>query len=310
MGLFSRAIPLSSNAPRHWPSVEVQMLDPVDRAQRVKAVLVSLLEGFQAKGLPVQPLRALQFRMFPEGIIEIPLELEEGGKKFALFIYPESNPESAAEYAAVRQILRDRAGVTAIYYCPAAIQPAKPAVLNPIESRLVWSLGEDDAAPEGDCALWWATEEQPRFSESPARASITTAYKAFDRIEPWLFMALVTDLSLMERAPEGPVRLPQEPLIHPVQGPDGRSILLCASEEKGISFAFPIDSTPITYRDLFLKHYAAYCEALASGLSPKARVPLVESDETPLGWWEFMTSVVEKQEAEGVGGLRVGMVVW
>lgn len=240
----------------------------------------------------------------------LPTRRAEGGKKFALFIYPESNPESAAEYAAVRQILRDRAGVTAIYYCPAAIQPAKPAVLNPIESRLVWSLGEDDAAPEGDCALWWATEEQPRFSESPARASITTAYKAFDRIEPWLFMALVTDLSLMERAPEGPVRLPQEPLIHPVQGPDGRSILLCASEEKGISFAFPIDSTPITYRDLFLKHYAAYCEALASGLSPKARVPLVESDETPLGWWEFMTSVVEKQEAEGVGGLRVGMVVW
>ena len=311
MGLFSRKILLSSNAPRHWPPVQVDKLDPENPGARAAAVVVALAEGFQQKGIAALPVAGMSYRMFPEGFVEVPLEIEEAGKRIAVFIYPEATPEAAAHYAGARQCLREKASVTAVYYCPNPILPSKPtSVFEPFDTRMFRGLAEEEGetVPGGESALWWATEDQPRFSPSPACASVTAAYTALDRIEPWLFMAFVNDLQLSERPPEGPVGLPDEQLVHPVQGPDGRPLFLCASAEKGISFAFPVSTTPVVYRDLFLKHYASFVEQFTTQLRQSGATALIEGDETPLGWWQFMKSVIEKEETGG-GDIKVGVVV-
>src|SRR5262249_14702398 len=147
--------------------------------------------------IQAQPIGALRYRMFPEGFVEVPLEIEEGGKRVPIFIYPEATPEAAGHYAGVRQFLREKAGETAVYYCTAPIQPAKPAqAWERLDSRMFSNLDEDDAEPEGEAALWWATESQPRFADAPALEHMTAAYEALDRLEPWLFMTFCNDLQL------------------------------------------------------------------------------------------------------------------
>ena len=85
-------------------------------------------------------------------------------------------------------------------------------------------------------------------------------------------------------------------------------MFLCVSAEKGISLAFPIATTPVDYRDLLLKHYAAFCEQFAGQLRQEGATPLIDGEETPFGWWQFMTSVIQKNESADGHVDKVGVV--
>jgi hypothetical protein len=310
VGLFGKKAPLASNAPRHWPPVTTGRLDADNLSNRTAAVLGGLLEGFQSKGIEATPIGVLQYRMFEDGILEVPLEIEEANRRHSIFIYPAATPEAASHFSGVRQFLREKAGATAVYYCPEAIQPAKPSrALEPLDTRMFFNVDDEEPAPFGEYALWWASDDQPSFAAAPARHYVTRAFQAFDGLEPWLFMAFVNDLQLQEKPPEGPVGLPDEALIHPIQGPDRQFMLLCASAEKGISFAFPTATTPIKYRDTFLKLYAEFCEDLAGKLREQGAARLTAPDESPLAWWTFMTSVADKQRGDGGRTEKVGVVM-
>jgi len=90
--------------------------------------------------------------------------------------------------------------MSAVYYAPGPIQPAKPAiVLDRIETDH-FSLPEGEPAPRtGEYALWWPTAEEPRFTGSKAADYLTRAFTALDGYQSYAFSAFAFGLRLASR---------------------------------------------------------------------------------------------------------------
>ena len=108
-------------------------------------VAAELKRGFESQRR--QPgLAFFPNRLYEDGVLEVPLEVTLGEARFAVFVYPGADAESAAHYSAARSLLRQREGVNAVYYAPEPIQPAKPAVvLERLETNF-FSIPEGEAA--------------------------------------------------------------------------------------------------------------------------------------------------------------------
>ena len=310
MGLLgSKPLKMATNGPRHWPEVWVEKLDRNDLAALYLQVAAPLMKGLELAGDQARVSAFLHYRLFDEGIVRIPFEVEDDGRTIAVFVYPDASPESSGHFSGVRQLLKENGEPPAVYYSPEPIQPTKPLpVLQSWDASMFSKVEEEEELPKGEYAMWWPTTEQPRFSESVAFRYLDRSFRALDGWEPYLFSFFVNQLDLLGKTPQSILLLPDEPLIQPLEGPEYCKMFLCASAEKGISFAFHVATTPARHRDIFYRLYAAFSEVLAEGLvkAKHSRAPAAERQV--LGWWSAMISFMRQKEAEGASDIKVGVI--
>jgi hypothetical protein len=308
MGLFGgKPQRAATNAPRDWPEVVVKGFS-ADVAANYLQVAAELKRGFDAQRRPVE-LAFFRSRLYDDGVVEVPLEVALGEQRTAVFVYSEADSEAAGHYSAMRSLLREREQVSAVYYAPGPIQPAKPAiVLDRIETDH-FSLPEGEPAPRtGEYALWWPTAEEPRFTGSKAADYLTRAFTALDGYQSYAFSAFAFGLRLAEPKKDALLALPETPLSQPLDGPGGLRLVMYAFEERGLWFAFERKSASTRDRNTFLKLWAEFAEWFAAELK-KGGVPPREEDRAGLRWWIESRDHALQKEAAGDQELIVGRIM-
>ncbi|MCM2254935.1 MAG: hypothetical protein NDJ94_04625 [Vicinamibacteria bacterium] len=299
MALFGKKkIRLSTNAPRHWPEMEAESWS-ADKASLNYLFLGATL----SKALPGARLSFLQRRLHDDGVLDIPLLVEENGQRTAVFAYAAADAESAARYSGTRAVLRQRDGMNAVYYAPGPIAPAKPApATRPLQ--LV-----DFITPEGqrgatEYAGWWPSETDPTLAHSPALGALDRWFAAADGRGSVLFSAFVSLLELAEsKGGQQLFALPEKPLGLPLEGPGDLAVCLHASAAEGLWFAIDTNADPLA-RNRLLVHLAALAEDLQKEIDASGRSPRPEDRQGQAHWHAARADALAKQAAGGAG-LRV-----
>jgi hypothetical protein len=299
---------VATNAPPHWPPVQIEW-NRADPGMNTLAVANELRRGFEGQEEAPQ-LGFCRNRLYVEGVLEVPIEVREGARRTAVFVYDQADEEAQAHFAAARALLHESEGAGAVYYAPAPLEPAPPVpAVQPLDTYF-FSLPEDEH-PEGEYALWWPTPDQPSFSGSPAMACLTRVYEALDGYGSLFFTAFVNELELVgkDRPANALVALPIEPLVQPVDGPGGLALRLLASAERGLAFAFATAQASAAQRDAFLKLFAEFAEWFRRE-AEEAHVPPRAEDQGPaLAWWRARRDEAVRREAEGETDLRIGRIL-
>jgi hypothetical protein len=299
MALFGKKkIRLSTNAPRHWPAMET------DSWSSDKASLNYLFLGATlAKALPNATLSFLQRRLHDDGVLDMPLLVEEGGQRTAVFAYAAADAESAALYSGARLALRQREGVNAVYYAPSTIVPAKPvSAIRPLQ--LVDFVSPDESRGVTEYAAWWASEADPGLAHSPALGALDRWFDALDGCGSVSFSTFLSVLELAE-APGGPklFALPEKPIGIPLVGPEDLAVCLHASAAEGLWFAVDIEADPLA-RNRLLGHLATLAEGLKKEIAAGGHAPRPE-DRRGRAFWQATRADALNKEAGGGAGLRV-----
>ena len=177
MGLFSGsrtppAAPLApptktyTNAPKHWPTVA---LAPANQ----QAVHPPILAGALKDGLVAQGAKITEFLrqyVYEDGILEVPLVVQDGDATTCVFTYLDGDATAAAHFSGARAILKEREAVNVVFYAFQPITPVPPAaVLKPIDTPMFGKMAK--APADAQYSLWWSTPEDPSFSASGERSS-------------------------------------------------------------------------------------------------------------------------------------------
>ncbi len=299
MALFGKKkIRLSTNAPRHWPAMETDSWS-ADQASLNYLFLGATL----AKALPGARISFLQRRLHDDGVLDIPLLVEEDGQRTAVFAYATADAESAASYSGARAALRQREGLNAVYYAPAPIAPAKPAAaIRPLQ--LVDFVSPDQPQGVTEYAAWWPAEADPALAQSPALGALDRWFAAVDGCGSVVFS---TFLSVLELAEEkgGPqlFALPEKPLGIPLVGPEDLAVCLHASADEGLWFAVDVAGDPLI-RNRLLAHLATLAEGLKKEIAAGGHSPRPE-DRQGRAFWQAARADALSKEAGGGTGLRV-----
>lgn len=282
----------ATNAPRHWPEVVVKAW--VDNPG-INLILVTapLVEGLKATGAT---FAFLEDRVYADGILRVPFVVTAGGQPHAVFTYPKADAAAAAHFSAVRALLREREGWNAVYYAPAALSPARPAVVLEALDTPHFSRPAKDRE-EAEYALWWPTADEPTFAGSSALAQLDRWFAALDGYSTILFSSFVRVLELAGKpSPDAEPQLfalPSDRLLVPVDGPGRTPMYLHASATEGLWLALDTRTAPAR-RDALLKLLAD----LASGLRTAAErqgIPAREQDHAPLRSWQAVrTQAIER----------------
>ncbi len=298
----------STNAPGNWPKVERTTVAPnAPEAMRQLSFIASLQKALRTSHSACRIAGLVTTRLDAKGLLDITLELEDQGTRVPVLLYPAADEASAAHYAGAVRFLEARGDPKPVYFAPAELPAAEP--VDPLRG-----FGSGDLAllkespPKEEFAMWWSSDGDALANRSPCVAAIGRAYRALDGIETYVFGAMMRQLRQV--GPEtGRVRLPKEGATLYVEGPEGRQLLLEASQEKGIRFMFPVKRTPVAYRDAFWTVFADYAETWKKGATERglARDPAAEVN--PLGWWTGMEKVMTAETEKGNPPERIGLSI-
>lgn len=248
-------------------------------------------------------LRALaQTYIGPKGLLHVGIEVEDHGEKVPVFVYPSADTDAANHFYAVYEFFEKR-GVTPVYYAPEELPDAAEEI-NPFEKFSAKHLdGNKDYEPSEGHAVWWATEEEPEILKSRAVKSIDHAYKELNGIETYVLAALLKGAGYIDDEEVGRAALPDEMAFFPLEGPEGIPIIMTASREKGIRFAFPVKQAGRRYRDLFLHHFSNYCHYWKTQVE-EAGAPKEDYNDdsgmgSPLQHWKMVLGSFKQMQEKG-----------
>lgn len=300
MAFWSKKPATHTNAPRHWPAVELTQFEH----EGVNLITI----GGQLAGHFGPPNGRVAFMhdfLYEDGILRVPILVEEGGRQTGVFAYSKHDANAAAHYSGVRALLRTRENAGAVYYGPEALQPTRAAaVLQPIDTPFFSTPAEPPQ--NASYALWWASAEQPRLAGSEEQAWLDRWFEALDGYGFLLLTAFLRDLELVED--EGGVyALPDQPLLQPVVGPGGTSMLLHASAQEGLFLAFE-ESTAPARRRLLLRLLADFAAGYRQAIDAKGLAPRAEERGPGLACWRAVRDQALAKEAAGAAGLKLHAV--
>jgi hypothetical protein len=297
VAFWSKKAQTFTNAPKHWPAVE---LNPVGiPGADLLAVAVGLAEVAKAPGNGMALLREF---VYDDGILRVPVVIEEAGKKTGVFVYGADHADPAGHYTGARSLLRSRENMNAVYYASASVAPAKPAmVLEPIDTPFFRKPEKDPG--DASYSLWWSTPEDPLFTHSEDRRLLDRWFAALDGYGWLLFTAFLRDLELAELEDKKPVAMPAQPFLHPLEGPGETSLLLHAGENEGAFLAFNEATTTVARRRTLLRLLANFAETYREAIKARS-IPPREQEQGQVTWAGIRDRALE-QEATGASGLRV-----
>jgi hypothetical protein len=280
-----------SNAPKHWPAVSFAgRTSPGEQYQALAGTLYNLT----ASGATVEFVRRY---VYDDGLLEVPIVVQADGTTTAVFFYPSAADNAAGRYAGARQLLKQREGIQAVFYCTEPIAVAPPVrVLVPLDTPMftTWPAPITDAR----YALWWPSAEDPMFAMSEDVLLLDRWFAAIDGYGHALFSALGSELGFIAKQ-DGRAQLmllPETPYLHPTRGPEGSPLLLNGSQDQGVFFAFDRATvTPARRRTLLrlLADFAERCRPVV-----ERQVASAPRDRALLTWHEIREQTLV-QEAAG-----------
>lgn len=284
-----------TNAPRHWPAVQLDQFE-------VPAITLIAVAGQLAKvhAPPHSTMALMRTFVYEDGILEVPILIEEDGHKTGVFVYSNRDENAAAHYSGVRALLKSRENASAVYYGPETLTPTTAAeVLRPIDTPMFSKPGT--ARDNASFALWWATPEDPLFSQSPDRALLDRWFEALEGYGFLVFSAFVKDLDLVEI--KELYALPAQPLLEPLKGPGDAEVLLHASAREGIFLAFERTKTSVRTRRVLLTLLANFATQYRAAIDSKGIPP--RPDERGLATWSGIREQALAKEAQGSADLTL-----
>ncbi len=283
-----------TNAPKHWPAVQLDQFD--------NPGINLLLIGGELAQLSAPPRSTIAFMrdfLYEDGILQVPIVVEENGVKTGVFVYSNHDKDAAAQYSGARALLKSRENTAAVYYGPEPLAPTTPAVVLRAIDTSMFSKCEPEPQ-EANFALWWATPEDPLFSRSEDRALLDRWFEAVEGYGYVIFTGFVTDLDLEQEKKDKVFSLPSPPFLQPLNGPGYSDLLLHASAPDGLFLAFDRKTTSARTRRLLLKlllHYAVENRAVFENMLP------TRSEERGLQTWGRIRDEALAREAQGAAGL-------
>ncbi len=162
-----------TNAPAHWPKLAIEFDELAFNWILIGSSLATVLKA------PEGSVAFMQSFAYEDGILEVPLLVTEKGKKTGVFLYGRTDKDAAAHFSGVRSVLAKRENATAVYYAPTPLSPTQAAnVLKPIDTPMFSKV----TTPKADArySLWWATPEDPRFTDSSDRIQLDRWFEAMN----------------------------------------------------------------------------------------------------------------------------------
>ena len=299
MALWSKKPATHTNAPRHWPKIELdQFENPGINLIMIGGELASLVQP------PKVTLAFMRDFLYDDGILRVPIVVEEAGVKTCVFTYSTHDPDAAAHYSGVRALLRSREQAGAVYYGPEALTPTKPAVvLQPIDTPF---FSKDEEPKDAEFALWWATEDAPRFTGCEERVFLDRWFQSLDGYGFLILTAFLRDLELAQ-GKDSIYALPSQPLLQPLLGPGDTRMLLHASEREGLFLAFDQATAPSRRRAL-LRLLADFAVQYRRAIEAKGLAPRAEEKGPGLASWNAIRDAALAKEASGETGLTLHAV--
>ena len=302
---------VSTNAPRHWPRVPLSTWAR-DNAVATAAANRLFLAAALSEALGPSAVKAFHRTLaYEDGIVELPIVVEDGGQRCAVFTYAIADDTAAAHYSGVRAFLRQREGLAAYYYAGGPLAPAPPA--SPLKPLDTPHFGRPEKEREAAAyALWWPTPEDPRLSASPALPHLDRLFEGLDGVASYLFSAFVNDLRLDGAATPGKRQLyalPAQPLMLPLDGPGEWRAYLSASDTEGLWLASDVEATPAPRRNLFLALQAGLATWFRAACAAQGVSPRAEDKGRALEWWRRTRAEALRIEAEGGEDVRVGSII-
>src|SRR5262245_36173005 len=92
---------LHTNAPRHWPAMDSPLLSGPAGLIMIGAQLATALHK-----PPQASVAFMRDFLYDDGILRVPIVIEEGGQKTCVFVYTADDENAAAHYSGVRSLLR------------------------------------------------------------------------------------------------------------------------------------------------------------------------------------------------------------
>ncbi len=298
MAVWSKKPTTHTNAPRHWPAVELTQFDnPAINVLHIGSQLATVMKSSGAR------LAFLRDFVYEDGILRVPMVVEEAGHMTCVFAYTAHDKSAAGHYSGVRALLRSRENATAVYYGPEALAPAKPdVVLQPIDTPFFSKPSQP--ADDASFALWWATDEAPLFSNSDERVFLDRWFEALEGYSFLLLTAFLQDLELVD-SKDGMYALPDQALLQPVIGPGDTQMLLHASVEEGLFLAFDETTAP-TRRRVLLRLLADFAVQYRREIEAR-KIPR-RSEEKGLACWRAVRDAALAKEQGGGTGLKLHAV--
>ena len=272
-------VAFATNAPPEWPLVEVPEVLLGDRQEIAMHVMATLDDGFDDD---VEDLGASVFRMTEAGFVEIDTEIIEGERHSGLVVYDDATSSAAAHFYGVQAALRE-VNVHAVYYAPAELPVVGAAAVAVPFSPEILRLRALDPEP-GAYATWWSVPGDESLLASETYRCIERVYVAMEGFEPMLFARFARALEMLDDPRKRVLPLPLEEQETFVRGPDARTLLFSASEEKGLLHAFPMKDTSLEWRNRFWRLYAHGIEAIAAGMERDGIVRKATRAPKPVGW--------------------------
>jgi hypothetical protein len=279
-----------SNAPKHWPAVSFAgCASASDQYQALAGTLYSLTSS----GAMVEFARRYAY---DDGILEVPVVVQADDATTAVFFYPSAADNAAGRYAGARQILKQREGIQAVFYCAEPIAVAPPArVLVPLDTPMFTTWPAPIA--EARYALWWPSAEDPTFALSEDVLLLDRWFAAIDGYGHALFSALGSELGFIPRQ-DGRAQLmlvPEAPYLHPTRGPEGSALLLHGSQDQGVFFTFDRATVSPARRRTLLRLLADFAERCRPVV--ERQVPSAPRDRALLTWHEIREQTLAQETA-------------
>ncbi len=307
MGLFNKAPPpaaaapttLATNAPESWPPIRVE-------AEAGEEVMLNYLhvasELERTIGTKENIKVGIVFKtfMFDDGLIDVPIEVIEGGKRTMVFVYSMADEGVAGHWLGVKQLFQRYGFPQPVYYAPSDLEKYEGIMAkNPLKKLTTSSMKKyTGEVAHGTYAMWWSGQSEPSFNNSPTMGMIHSIYENSEGIYSYLFADFLMMLKVVERG-TSQVALPPKPFSVALKGPEDVMFLLTVSQDKGIRFHFNKATTHEAYRQRFLNLYDRYVYEFKSEVQ-KLNLPQdPPSQLSPLQWWYKNKSTLAQLDSQG-----------
>ncbi len=298
-------MPIFTDAPSDWPEIDLKMHIGNNHMNAVK-IAKELSRDFKENKKEYNVSSFLESLLLESGILQSHITISHPKNKYYVFIFHTDKVLSSRFYCGIKYLFSNSKSTKCVYYSSFELDlNAKPALpLRQFAPDLFSKLGK--SIPEDTYSVWSSAGEDVKFTESEEYNLITEFVEYSDGIHSYLLAEILRSMNEIE-GDVGRLELPEEEFSIVLVGPENKTIILSASNKRGIMFHFNEQQVTKRYRVLFLKLFNSYVKDLKSYVVENKIELDVYSGSSPKNWWLNMNSELNAKESKGEIIQRVGV---